>query len=307
MNKINIFKDDSLNKEYLENGFIILNLFDSKKRQEIKKYAEDFISKKKTESPKFFAIPNSSTADDECSMVGHFLKEKTKEEVSSYITDDFECFCATFLIKKAKSSNLHWHIDSSFYNQRKFERPFAIWTSIDKTTANTGCLRVVPKSHKLAFDSEPFSFSLGNEKNEKLTGVYNELIEKHAIDVPLKKGEVIIHDNALIHSSAPNNSFFKKRIAFKLLYFPKSVNEFEMVVFDKLNRKLIKHQFQKDELSCNTAKTVTHYMNNFNQMPEKLIDQVAQENINQPFTTLEGMEKIMMTPIVSLKSSFELF
>ncbi len=307
MKKVTIFKDDQLNKEYFENGFIVLKLFDYKQRQEIKKFTKNMLKDKVFSSFDFSSLPNITTPDSKCIEVHNFFDKKIKDELNKYLTNDYEFFNSVLLVKKKKSSNFHWHIDPSFYDQKKYEKPFAIWAGIDKTTPSNGCLQVVPKSHKLAFNHEPFTFErpLGDGKKENLSEVYDKLIKKHAIDVILKKGEVIIHDQALIHASRPNNSLFKKRIAFKLTYALKGIKDFEMSLFDSSTDELNKHHFNREELSLYGAKTFGNYINDFKEMNEQLISQTPKESIKKPFQTLFEMETIMDTPLDSLKAKFE--
>ncbi|CAL2102819.1 conserved protein of unknown function [Tenacibaculum sp. 190130A14a] len=307
MTKMKIFKDEKLNNDYLENGYVILKIFNRKQLREIKKYTKNMLKDKMFNSFDFSTLPNIHTPDEQCVDVYNFFDKKMKEGLDKYLTQDYEFFNSVLLVKKTKSTNFHWHIDPSFYDQKKYEKPFAIWAGIDKTTPSNGCLQVVPKSHKLAFNHEPFSFlTLGNGKKENLSSVYDELIRKYAIDVVLEKGEVIIHDQALIHASRPNNSWLKKRIAFKLTYAPKHVNEFEMALFDNTNNELNKYRFKREDLSYYGARTFGNYINNFQQMKDQLISQKPQKEIKQPFQSLPEMEAIMNTPLHTLKANFEL-
>ena len=63
-------------------------------------------------------------------------------------------------------------------------------------------------------------------------------MNKYAIDVPLKKGEVIIQHQSLINSFHRNDSFFKKRIAFKITLRPIEINLYEIAYFHPENNKV---------------------------------------------------------------------
>lgn len=306
-----IFKNELLNQKYLEEGYVIVKLFNSKDISEIKKFAKKMYADTVSNLHGFSTLPNPHISDEKCVAIHDFFKQliarKKDEGLSQYLTEDFQFFNSVFLRKKTKSTNFYWHIDPSFYNQKKHERPVAIWGSIDKITTHNGCLQVVPKSHKLGYDYHPFSFlPLGDIKKEQLSEVYAELIKKHAIDITLQKGEVIIHDHALIHASRPNNSLFRKRLAFKFTYLPKEVKDFQMTYFDNKNDELNIHRFNKDDIYYYTSKTVGNYIENFKEMNDQLITKISIGKLKKPFQTLSEMEEIMTTPIDSSKAKFEI-
>ncbi len=303
-----VFKDEQLNQKYLEEGYVKIKLVTNDDCVQIKKRAIKLLADKGDNKLNFSILPNPSSTDEECLLIHDFFKNLLNQKIAKIITDDFTFFSSSFLIKKPRSSSLRWHIDPSFYNNKKFITPVSIWAGIDKTTSKNGCLRVVPKSHKLAFDYE--SFPLGElgvaalERNENI----KKLIEKHAINIPLEEGEVIIHNQALFHGSNPNNSYFKKRIAYKILLFPKNVEKLELVCFNKTNNNLNIYEMAKSKVSVNIPR---HYNNTttFNPLlnEDNLIKNIVLNLNNLPYTTLTEMEKIMNTPNDSFKAKFELF
>lgn len=307
MENIKIFKDENLNNEFKEFGFVKVKLFNEKEASIIKKNSKKIIRDEKLKVKDLTYIPNINTSKETCGKLWNSFNEILNQKIDSFFTNDYTFINSFLMLKKKRSTKMLWHIDGTFYDQKKFIRPIAIWSGIEKTTEKNGCLRVVPKSHKLGFNYEPFP--TGNMyKNEKTINLYKLLTEKHGIDVPLDYGEVIIHDQSLIHGSHANNSFFKKRIAYKLVLIPKYVNEFKMCVDNPLNKKQ-EYEFyslNKSDLKCDTIKYYSRDFTIFNnELKNQLIETKKNEPENFPFTSIVEMEKVMGTPINLLKSKFE--
>lgn len=303
-----IFKDDNLNEEYLEQGYVTLKLLNNDECSKIKNSGKKLLADKFYKRSDFACLPNPMSNENLSSNISVFFKELLDEKISEILSEDFNFFYSTFLVKKPKSTSLNWHADPSFYNQKKNECPINIWGGLTKLTKKNGCLKVIPKSHKLAFDYEPLPLSdLGTTaKCKSIKESYKELIEKHAIDVPLKKGEVIIHDQNLLHASHPNKSFFNKRVAYKLIYIPKAINKLEFAYFNKTNNNMDIYHLDRDEKAKNLSKYFKEENTNQNFKENQLIKSIILNSNKLPFTTLKEMEKIMNEPKNSTKAKFEL-
>lgn len=302
-----VFKDEQLNQKFLEEGYVIINLFNSEDCAEIKKVAESMVTDDFHNYSDFSALPNINTPDETCSIVHNFIKKISAQKLSKFLTEDYHFFYSTFLIKKPKSTSLMWHFDPSFYNQKENDFPFNVWGSVEETTSENGCFQLIPKSHKLAFDYEPLPFSkLGTSaKCKNLKDVYYQLIEKHAIDIPLKQGEVIIHNQSILHSSRPNNSDFKKRIAYKIVFIPKKIDNLELAYFNDINNHIDIYTVNKNKAS---QKICHYYEANYKSLMGKddLIKSTVNHFNNLPFNTLKEMEKIMSIPNNSNKAKYTL-
>ncbi len=79
-----------------------------------------------------------------------------------------------------------------------FARHVLTWCSLVDCDQENGCLFIIPRSHslyrKIDILGEPPFFG----------GYIDELVEKHAIPVPLRAGEAVYFDNLLLHGSYPN-------------------------------------------------------------------------------------------------------
>lgn len=310
MGKIVVFKDQALNDEFIENGFVKLNLFNKKEYSNIKKITTSIINKEANTSFDFMTIPHQETSDDECIELHSYFKNLIEKKIYAYLSDNYKFFSSCLFFKKTRSNELLWHKDPTFFNMGT-SNVVSIWSGIDKTNINNGCFRLVPKSHKLSFNYEAFPFKpLGETLNTiSLGNTYRELINKYAIDIPLKKGEVIIHDYNILHASRPNNSYFKKRIAYKINLYPKDVNTYEVAYYHSNTNKL-----EIFEVADQTLKKNSSVFNNYNNI-KKLKDKnelwlKREEELDvrkASFKTLADMEAVMDKDISSLKAKFESF
>ena len=291
MKTLKIFKDDRLNKEFIEEGYVKFQLFNNDDCSKIKKEAKKFVHEHPKLNNEIWSIPSPLNTDEESEKLHSFFQNLTEEKVYDHLSGDYDFFYSNLLIKNQRSTDFFWHADLSVYNLKSNNTSINIWAGIEKTTKKNGCLRVIPRSHKLSFDYEAFPFSpFGHTpRSLNLKAEYDKLINKYAIDVPLKKGEVIIHHHSLIHASHPNNSYFKKRIAYKISLNPKGVDFFEVAHFNKEKKKLLIYGVQKEVLYPNlsplfTPITFDELIKN-NQL--SLLKEVDLSNSNSPFKTLK--------------------
>jgi non-heme Fe2+,alpha-ketoglutarate-dependent halogenase len=101
-----------------------------------------------------------------------------------------------------------WHQDGTYTNQQETPATSA-WIALSDSTPETGCMRVIPGSHRLGMlpHAETFGehnlLSHGQEVELKID-------EASARDVVLRAGEMSLHQNKLIHGSKPNRSDLKR-------------------------------------------------------------------------------------------------
>ncbi|PHR74618.1 MAG: hypothetical protein COA67_00655 [Lutibacter sp.] len=310
MKDLSIFKDETLNKEFLKYGYVKLQLFNNEDCAKIKKEVKSIIKEESNTNFDFMTVPNISTSNEKSQKVNSFFKKIAEKRIYELLNNDYHFFSSTLFFKKRRSNKLIWHRDPTFYNMGKNNTPIAIWTGIDKTTRRNGCFRLVPKSHKLSFNYEAFPFKpLGMTTNSiNLEEAYGQLINKYAIDIPLRKGEVIIHHHSLLHASHPNNSFFKKRIAYKITLFHKKIKSYEVAYFHIEKNKLEIFKTNKEIIENNLA-----FFDDYNKIKEliknkqiSLVKEAELDQTNIPFKSLKEMEEIMDMPGTSLRAKFEI-
>lgn len=97
-----------------------------------------------------------------------------------------------------------WHQDN-YYSNLHLTPSLSAWIALLDSTAENGCMRVVPGSHRkgvLPHEEMGDADNLLNQGQE----IRVEVNEAEAIEVVLRAGEMSLHHTAIIHGSRPNRS-----------------------------------------------------------------------------------------------------
>lgn len=109
-------------------------------------------------------------------------------------------FLHNFLVKfPGGDSDLYIHRDWMYVDERQGHRTYVAWIALEDITGHNGQLRVLRGSHRL---------------DEMLRGTeliapwlsHTDVIEERFLSVPVRAGECIVFDNALVHASFPNHT-----------------------------------------------------------------------------------------------------
>jgi ectoine hydroxylase-related dioxygenase (phytanoyl-CoA dioxygenase family) len=97
-----------------------------------------------------------------------------------------------------------WHQDN-YYSNLHLTPSLSAWIALRDSTAENGCMRVVPASHQEGVLPHA---EKGNVNNLLKLGqeIQVEVNEADAVDVVLRAGEMSLHHAAIIHGSRPNRS-----------------------------------------------------------------------------------------------------
>ena len=114
-----------------------------------------------------------------------------------------------------------WHQDGYLRDFTSDEYVTA-WLSIEKSTPENGCLRVIPGTHKKVYKHELIPAD-DNMLAAGLTAV-GDFSEEDAIDIVLEPGEMSLHHVNLIHGSSPNLSDIP-RIGYAIRYITPAVEQ----------------------------------------------------------------------------------
>jgi non-haem Fe2+, alpha-ketoglutarate-dependent halogenase len=111
------------------------------------------------------------------------------------------------------SSFVGWHQDGI---TERVDQAFvpAIWLGLTEATAENGCLRVVPRSHRLGLVPHANRPNQNNLTTEGLTAQV-EIDSPH--DIVMREGEMSLHHPLVLHASNPNESD-ESRIGFSATY-----------------------------------------------------------------------------------------
>lgn len=137
--------------------------------------------------------------------------------VESLIGPDIALFSSHFICKPAGDGKpVPWHQDAHFWRDTISPAGDAItvWLAIDPSTAQNGCLRVIPGSHLAAVSHRGNDDSFFNQETS--------VDESRAVDVELERGACSVHSAMLVHGSPPNRST-SRRCGYTMRYMPTTV------------------------------------------------------------------------------------
>ena len=122
---------------------------------------------------------------------------------------------STRLFYKFGSSDsfVGWHQDGLTEQLKEACVP-AIWLGLTPATAENGCLRVVPRSHRLGLVPHA---DFPNPDNLTTQGVTAQVPIETPHDVVMRAGEMSLHHPLMLHASNPNRSA-EARIGFSATY-----------------------------------------------------------------------------------------
>jgi phytanoyl-CoA dioxygenase PhyH len=106
-----------------------------------------------------------------------------------------------------------WHQDGITEALKDANVP-AIWLGLTPATAENGCLRVVPRSHRLGLVSHT---DYPNPDNLTTQGATADVAIDSPHDVVMRAGEMSLHHPLMLHASSPNRSP-ESRIGFSATY-----------------------------------------------------------------------------------------
>lgn len=128
-----------------------------------------------------------------------FLLDELSPDVAVHL-NGHQLFASTFLNKKVgENTQIDLHQDWSNTKESKWFS-FGIWLALEDVNHENGCLYFVPKSHKI------FRYVRTINHYPSPIKSLQEFLTKSTVNVPLKKGECILFDHAIVHGSYANRS-----------------------------------------------------------------------------------------------------
>ncbi|MBO9605594.1 MAG: phytanoyl-CoA dioxygenase family protein [Paenibacillaceae bacterium] len=130
--------------------------------------------------------------------------ERLLDIVESYIGPDIALFGAHYFCKMPYTGQaVLWHQDGSYWPLDPME-VVTLWLAVDESTRENGCLRVIPRSHKLALQTMGASTGVPNVLDSEIDPSF--VNEAEAVDIELNPGDVEVHHPNIIHGSEANRS-----------------------------------------------------------------------------------------------------
>ncbi len=229
-----IFKDNALNEQFHQEGFVVL---------------EHILHFDFEKSYRYFnGLPSQVNGRFYASLWSK--DRKYREEVNSQIKqrldgiaeeylEEYVPFFGDLLVKKPSLNHtFDWHQDWTFVDEKRFASVY-IWCPLQDVNKRNGCLMVLPQSHLAFRDVRGSNIQPSYEKTK-----LQSLIKQNARVLAIKKGDVIIFNQALFHASPPNRTL-KNRLAIGLLCLPKEAEIFHYH-FNLAAQKIEKYKIDYD-------------------------------------------------------------
>jgi hypothetical protein len=217
MSKPKVFRDEKLQSEFDENGFVKFRMFSF---EQVKRLHDFYLQTQQQheiviDKRKFHATNDTDNASL-IDSADRFIKEVMFEEIDKHFYN-YKTIAANYLLKQSSpKSELGPHQDLRFVDEEKFYS-FNIWVPTKPTDKRNGCLRFLKGSHRFhdtirALPTYPWKYE----------SVIRE-IPKYFTDVTTEIGDCIILNHACIHGSYPNLSG-QTRIAAILAMIPEGAS-----------------------------------------------------------------------------------
>ena len=140
------------------------------------------------------------------------------DAVEDLIGRDILCWNTIFWIKEAGGQSfVSWHQDLRYWGLDTNDL-VSVWLALSPATLESGCMRVLPDSHKgdlLPHNDEYQQDNLLTRGQE----IAVKVDETKTVAMPLEPGEISLHNVRLAHASGPNCSN-DRRIGISLHYMP---------------------------------------------------------------------------------------
>jgi non-haem Fe2+, alpha-ketoglutarate-dependent halogenase len=146
--------------------------------------------------------------------------------VEAIVGPDILVWQTAFFIKEAHDpSFVTWHQDSTYWGLSEPEVVTA-WVAFSASTPQSGCVRVIPGTHRLDQVPHVETRATGNllTRGQEIAV---DIDESQAVSMPLEPGEMSLHHIRTFHNSEPNRSD-DRRIGFAIRYIPTRIRQTEV-------------------------------------------------------------------------------
>ena len=145
-------------------------------------------------------------------------QSKILDAVEDLIGPDILCWNTLFWIKEAGSESfVSWHQDLNYWGLDNSEL-VTVWLALSPASLESGCMRVLPRSHLSELMPHQDRYDDANMLTRGQEVAVN-VDEAKAVAMPLKPGQVSLHNVRVAHASGPNLSE-DRRIGLSLHYIP---------------------------------------------------------------------------------------
>jgi hypothetical protein len=145
--------------------------------------------------------------------------QRLLDAVEDLIGEDILIYTLTLWIKGPRSGAfVDWHQDASYFGLEPKEQVTA-WVALTKSSAESGCVRVIPGSHLGGAHRHTIREGGSNHMLPRRQAIDTTVDESRAVRMQLKPGQFSLHHTLAIHGSEPNESG-DRRIGVGISYIP---------------------------------------------------------------------------------------
>ncbi|MEM7058541.1 MAG: phytanoyl-CoA dioxygenase family protein [Pseudomonadota bacterium] len=142
---------------------------------------------------------------------------KILDMVESILGPDLLLWSCEYFIKEAKSRQIvSWHQDLTYWGMDGSDHEITAWLALSPATADSGCMKFVPGSHKENLVPHEDTFADDNllSRGQEIAV---DVDEEDAVVAALQPGQMSLHHGRMFHGSGPNTTD-DRRIGFVMRF-----------------------------------------------------------------------------------------
>ena len=133
-------------------------------------------------------------------------KPEVLDAVESVIGPDILLWDCTFIVKEpGAATRVAWHQDLTYWALEPAPTVVSIWIAFSASTVESGCVKMLPGTHRQGQLTHAQRFSDGNILSRGQE-IGEGIDPSAAVDVVLQPGEMSLHHGYIVHASQPNRS-----------------------------------------------------------------------------------------------------
>ena len=128
------------------------------------------------------------------------------DHVEGILGPDIMLWSCEYFIKEARTDKIvSWHQDLTYWGMDGSDHEVTAWVALSPATADSGCMKFVPGSHRQQLVPHEDTFAEDNLLSRGQE-VAVEVDETEAVYAALQPGQMSLHHGRLFHGSGPNVS-----------------------------------------------------------------------------------------------------
>lgn len=194
------FRDNTIQQEIKQKGYAVRHLLTHEAVTQLQSSFNQILEHPDFQMSGLFWSSGRSFSTEIRNMAKIAIDDHIKPALTEFVFEEVvELIGGVFVAKPpSKDSSLSPHQDSSHINEDEFMSIYA-WCALTDTNCQNGAVHVLPGSHMFGNIHRSLNIPWQFEP-------YKEMMWKYCIPLPMKAGEVLFFDSALIHCSPPNLS-----------------------------------------------------------------------------------------------------